>query len=219
MESSMSEILRFIVNVEEGVLLELSQEGATASLPVKYHEEFGCDPDYETVAVAGLTFDLEGDERGVCVSRTPSVAAANEAIRLITLKYGIVKRLNRPPYGFSDEHHVVSLDWTLNLDRHRYDSSVVKSWPELSNRPIADKIVIEYTDQLTFVPQASRTGEPSPPASTIAEALTFSSFENAQAWIERHASAERNDLVLRFRSVALALMDQSDAEVNEGMRG
>ena len=220
MEAASSGITRFIIHVEHGVVLELGDTGASASLAARFNIEFGADPDYGTTAVAGITFSL-GEERGCCISRTPSPEATSEAIRVLAARYGsLIKPLPRPPFGTGREQGVSGLDWTVDLIRQNYDSSVVTTWPPLvSSRPVRDLIVLAIKDSLTFIHCSSRAGEPCPPAATVEDALTFASVERAKEWIERHAQAQRNDLVLMYRSVALSRMDQSDAEVNQGLRG
>lgn len=216
MESSVSGIVRFVVNTDYGLLFEVGEQTASASLAARYHLELGCDPDCERSAVAGVTFDL-GEERGVCVARSPGVEATNNAIGLLTKKYGPMKRLNRPPLE-QTRKGVSGIDWTTDLIRENYDPLAVLAWPLTSSHPVRDLIVLEHQDQLTFVHRSRRSGEPSPPATTLDDALTFASEARSFEWIEKHASAQRYDLVLRYRSVALARVDQSDAEVNEGMR-
>lgn len=213
-------IVRFLANPQAGVLLELGNEGASASLAAAFHREFGCDPDYEKVAVAGMHFDLGNGERGLCISRTPSAEAANDAIKLVAVKWGFdsVRRLARPPYGTasSKQGTASGLDWVFDMERHRYDSSAVTVWPVESSRPVRDRIVIEHADQQVFVHRARRSRvEWCPPAATLDEALTFASVESAQAWVERHGATERQPLVLRYRSVAAALLDQAEAQVTE----
>ena len=41
----------------------------------------------------------------------------------------------------------------------------------------------------------------------------------AEAFIDKHAATENGPLVLRYKSVALAAIDQSDADMHDGMRG
>ena len=122
MAASSSGIIRFIVHVEHGLLLELGDTGASASLAARFHAEVGADPDYETTAVAGMTFDLGDGERGLCISRSPNAEAANEATSLITRKYGLVRRLNRPPYRTGSPQGTTSgIDWVQDCERFRYD--------------------------------------------------------------------------------------------------
>jgi len=220
MGTGLSGVVRFVANVEHGVLLELGDQGASASLAARFHAEFDADPNYATTAVAGISFSL-GEERGCCISRTPSPEAANQAIRLLAAKYGPMQRCNRPPHGVSSQQGTTSgIDWTFDLERRRYDSSVVTTWPPLeSSRPVRDLIVLEIKDSLTFIHWSSRAGGSCPPTASIDESLTFACRDSAQAWIDRHGAGEPQPLCLRWRSVALSRMDQSDAEVNAGMRG
>ena len=221
MDSCVSGVVRFIAHIGHGVLLELAPEGASASLAARFNGEFGCDPDYDTVAVAGITFGLGEGQFGCCISRSPSGEAANQAIRLLAAKYGPMQRCNRPPHGVSSQQGTTSgIDWTFDLERRRYDSSVVTTWPPLeSSRPVRDLIVLEVKDSLTFIHWSSRAGGSCPPTASIDESLTFACRDSAQAWIDRHGAGEPQPLCLRWRSVALSRMDQSDAEVNAGMRG
>jgi hypothetical protein len=220
MAARLSGVVRFIANVEHGVLLELGEEGASASLAARFYGEFGCDPDYDTVAVAGVHCSVGEAERGLCISRTPGTEATESAIRLVRAKHGLVQRLSRPPHGTGQMQATTSgIDWVQDCERFRYDSSSVTIWPGESSRPVRDHLVLEYADQLVFVHRTSRAGGPCAPAATLDQALAFASVESAEAWMEKYRAYDRHPLVLRWRSVALALMDQSDAEVQDGMRG
>ena len=217
----MSGVVRFIAHTEHGVLLELAPEGASASLAARFNGEFDCDPDYDTVAVAGITFGLGEGQFGCCISRSPSVEAANQAIRLLAAKYGPMQRCNRPPHGVSSQQGTTSgIDWTFDLERARYRSEVVEIWPMESSRPVKDVIVLEHEDRLTFVHVSRRANvEPCAPAAALADALSFASEASARAWVARYGASEPHRLVLRYRSVADALLAQSDCEVQDGMRG
>lgn len=151
-------------------------------------------------------------------------------IRLLIARYALdrVEILNRPPFGTASGGDGTASDategfsWTYDLDRHRYNAEAVEIWPREFNRPVADRIVIGYADQPgQFVHRARRNKrvEWCLPAATLDEALTFASAESAQAWVDRHGATEKHPLTPMYRSVAQALLDQSDAQVNEEMRG
>jgi hypothetical protein len=104
--------------------------------------------------------------------------------------------------------------WAHDLARENYNADAVEVWPRESSRPIRDRVVIEHADQPGhFVHRARR----SPcvdwclPATTLEDALDFSSPESATAWLEKRGLTEKNPLVMRFRSVAQALLDQEEA--------
>ena len=240
-------IVRFLANPRAFVLLELGEEGASASLTVAWQRTFGSDPDFGETgdAVAGIHFPVDtndhADVRGMCVSRAAKGNGVGLAIRLLIAKYALdrVETMNGPPFGTGskvDDGTVPgaaegvswpeAFSWTHDLERHRYNADAVAIWPQESSRPVRDRIVIEHADQPgMFVHRARR----SPrvywclPATNLAEALTFASVENAQEWIEKRGSTEKNPLVLRYRAVAQALLDQEDArayaQIIEDMTG
>jgi hypothetical protein len=225
-------VVRFLANPECWVLLELGEQGATASLTVAWQRTFGSDPDFGKTgdAVAGLHFPLDNDGdadvRGMCVSRAADGDAVRGVIRLLIARYALdrVEIVNRPPFGTGSgvdgtaAGAAEGFSWTHDLERHRYDAEAVEIWPQESTRPIADKVVIEHADQPgQFVHRARRTPrvEWCLPAATLDEALTFASAESAHAWVERHGATERQRLVLRYRSVAAALLDQVEAQLTE----
>jgi hypothetical protein len=219
-------VIRFLANPSRWVLLELGEQGATASLTVAWQRTFGSDPDFSETgdAVAGIHFALDddgGDVRGMCLSRAAKGNAVRGVIRLLIAKYALdrVEILNRPPFGTGSASGAAEgFSWTHDLERHRYNAEAVEIWPQESTRPVADRIVIEHADQPgQFVHRARRSPrvEWCLPAATLDEALTFASAESAQAWVERHGATERQPLVLRYRSVAAALLDQAEAQVTE----
>jgi hypothetical protein len=225
-------VIRFLANPSRWTILELGEQGATASLTVAWQRTFGSDPDFSKTgnAVAGIHFPLDGDDdadvRGMCVSRPADGDAVRGVIRLLIARHALdrVEILNRPPFGTGSGVDGTALgaaegfSWTHDLERHRYNAEAVEIWPQESTRPVADRIVIGYADQPgLFVHRARRSPrvEWCLPAATLDEALTFASAESAQAWVERHGATERQPLVLRYRSVAAALLDQAEAQVTE----
>ncbi|MEI7761477.1 MAG: hypothetical protein WCJ67_12065 [Thermoleophilia bacterium] len=240
-------IVRFLANPRAFVLLELGEEGASASLAVAWQRTFGCDPDFGEAgdAVAGIHFPVDtndhADVRGMCVSRAAKGDGVGLAIRLLIAKYALdrVETMNRPPFGTgstADDGTAPgeaegfswpeAFSWTHDLERHRYNADAVEIWPQESSRPVRDRIVIEHADQPgMFVHRARRSPKVywCLPATNLAEALTFASVENAQEWIEKRGSTEKNPLVLRYRAVAQALLDQedarADAQIIEDMTG
>lgn len=228
-------MIRFLANPSRWVLFELGEQAATASLTVAWQRMFGSDPDFSQAgdAVAGIHFPLDSDAadvRALCVSQAADSDAVRGVIRLLIARYALdrVEILNRPPIGTGSgpgetgASMAEGFSWTHDLERHRYNADQVEIWPPETSRPIADKVVIEHADQAGhYVHRARRkpTVEWCLPATTLDEALVFSSVENAQAFLEKHAATEKNPLVLRYRSVALAAIDQSDAETNDGRRG
>lgn len=232
-------LIRFLANPQSWVLLELGEPGATASLTVAWQRTFGSDPDFSKTgdAVAGLHFPLDNDGdsdvRGMCIPHARDGDAVRRVIRLLIAKYALdrVEILNHPPFGTESGVDGTALgaterfSWTHDLDRDRYDAEAVEIWPHESTRPVSDKVVIEHADQPgLFVHRARRTPrvEWCLPAATLDEALTFASVETAQEWIEKHGATEKHALILRYRSVSLAMLDQdarADAQIIEDMTG
>ena len=206
-------------------LLEVDQTEASASLTAACQEQLGFKPNFDQTsgdATTGMYLpSSSSDEAQVIIQRKANGRAVGRALWLLSTRHDLVAGI-RLVRSAETATTIRDDNWQPNLQQRPYDPGAVSVWPEEPAWPIRDRVVIEYADSPgLFVHRLRRDSRCDwcIPASTAADALTFASAARARAWVEKRASTERHPLVLRYRSVALALIDQSDAEASEETDG
>jgi hypothetical protein len=196
---------RDVADVRKFVIHRWRMIEAPNSIPINLSRTWralmGYQPPFANGAVAGYSFKLNDDARGIVIARPNRLQVDGAALAQVCSMIGAKHRVELVRLAKPDETPNIRVRERLPLPT---DIDLVEEWPLPVDH--AEPLVAEYISGTGIFVGNQRA--PWFAADDVDDALTFEDLDDAENYVARHAL--RRQVVLRYLSAARAEQDQRE---------